>query len=639
MTIGPHERNETRTLTMMTIVRRTKPQSMFSEMRHCMGIIAALGCIAWIQPLFAADESMWAFGPTQPVPEGASVTLEFDRPSYFLGENVLVHFILENTSDESFEASWGADYEGASRHLRFKITAMDEAGNLAEDPDPSQNCFGGIGGPHRLGPGEKFVTSLPLMRSCDIKEPGRYTIRATHDFGWKEGERKRPVGEATITFLLPDAAEAERIVAQMERLPTDPDASFGKRSRNYADFSCLRHPVYLEPLARRARTGDFRVFHGLGLMATLEATQTLIQLANDADSKLALEAAQTLNARLPIPESKRLVPASGRFEIRRRLAKQAWDTKFAPEVRALAARFLAKKEVPEIACGASMMDAVGTPDDAPAVLASLDRALDTFPRPRNDPKDNILDLPSPIRELLSTMRSLRSRGFTLGESVAGSGLILLYFEWLANEPQPRPARWREMLDAFGAATQYPIRLAALRSIPRPIPATCREYILQRLADPDLGVCRAACTIAGESGNGEYLKPLLEIIATEHHEWLLREAGNAATKLNAGFDLLEVWADRLNEDGLYQIALDTLGTVLEVPRGNHSGRTDLTRAERLDLRERWKGFLAQHADEIRGGKRFKVSDPAVTPALVGRARQWQLPDGTSWPSSTQENVSN
>ena len=152
---------------------------------------------------------------------------------------------------------------------------------------------------------------------------------------------------------------------------------------------------------------------------------------------------------------------------------------------------------------------------------------------------------------------------------------------------------------------------------------------------------AACTAAGMSGDTRFLRPLLDLIATEQHEWLLREASNAAQTLmlGTGFALLEVWADRLVDANLYPLALDALQNVLDVRSGSYSGRTDLSRAERLQLRKAWKAFLALHADKIRAGKRFKLSDPAVTPALVGRARSWRLPDGTCWPVSVETTAPN
>jgi len=47
------------------------------------------------------------------------------------------------------------------------------------------------------------------------------------------------------------------------------------------------------------------------------------------------------------------------------------------------------------------------------------------------------------------------------------------------------------------------------------------------------------------------------------------------------------------------------------------------------------FLVAHADDLRQGKKFKVDDPAITPALFGRARLWQLPDGRLWPMTYSE----
>ena len=242
-------------------------------------LIAELACVVRVR---ASEPSMWGTSTTQPVPEGAAVALVFDRQEYFLGENILVHFVIENTGGVPFSSHWGGDSRGSSRPLRFKVTATDETGRVAEDPDPFPMCFGGFGGQHTLKPGEKFITTLALMRYCQIDKPGVYTIRATHDFGWKEGERKRPVGEAKITLRMPDATQAEGVVAQMEQLPEQPNAMYGQRGSDYADFGCLRQPVYLEPLLRRARAGNRRALGGLAGIPTPEATQAMIQLAGDS---------------------------------------------------------------------------------------------------------------------------------------------------------------------------------------------------------------------------------------------------------------------------------------------------------------------------------------------------------------------
>ena len=608
--------------------------------------LLSLAPIPCVLPVRADDVPMWPDSEMKPVPDGAKVTLELDRPDFFLGENVLVHFVLQNTGNAPFEASWGGDYRGASRHLRFKVIATDENGQAAEDPDPSPLCMGGLGGAKTLKPGESFTCSLPLMRYCDIVKPGVYTIRATHDFGWKQGERKRPVGEARITFRMPNSRQARQIVSEMAKLPAWPDASWGERSSPYSDFRCLRHPIYLEILAELARDGDMRAIESIELIPTLKASQALIQLAADANKQLALRAVEALNSRLPYPESHYIPAFPGtskepQLSVRGRLVERAWDEKLVPEVRRLAAELLESEDLPAVAAAAFMITSVGTKEDAPAVLAAINKARNATFRNRTERKDNILDTPQPIRELLRAMDALRNRGYSLGENVSGDAEILLYFHILRGDPSPRPKRYRQFLEAFGSSSWFPIREAAVRSIPKTIPPEYRSFVLERLEDKDLGVCRAACTAAGMSKDNRFIQPLLDLIATEQHEWLLREAGDAAQKLmpTTALALLEVWADRLAEANVYTLALDALQNVLDVPSGGYSGRTDLSRAERLRLRKAWKAFLAQHADEIRTGKRFKLSDPAVTPALVGRARSWRLPDGTRWPELVETTTPN
>lgn len=583
---------------------------------------------------------MWEASAKTPVPTGAKVTIVCDWQEYFLGENVLLHFILENKSDQPFEADFGSDYRGAARHLRFKVTAIDESGRMAEDPDVSEFCGGGFGGSRKLNPGEKFTQSLPLMRYRRILQPGRYTIRVTHDYGWKEGERKRPVAEIPLIFRMPSPQEAEAIVAAMEKLPLDPNNSYGERAQNYADFTALCQPVYLDPLLQRAKNGDPNALEGICWIASSDATAALIGLATNANPKLALDAAKTLTMRLPDPALESTNGFGGfppfTRESRRQLVKNSWDAKLAPAVRSLATNYLARQETEKMAVGACMIQTVGTTNEAPAVRAALDRVLDPLVQPRRDPKDDILDQPEGVRELLNAMNVLHARGYSIGEDqISGEGAFLLYFTWLADQPPPRPERWLEILNTFGDNCRFPTRVAALNSIPEPAPIDCFAFVKSRLTDSDLGVCRTACSVAGRSGNKDFLKPLLEIIATEHHEWLLREATDAANKLGGGFDLLDTWADRLAEEHLYGLALDSLQTVIEGLPGSSSGRTDLTRGERIELRNQWRSFLTKHADEIRAGKKFKVSDPALTPALFGRARTWQLPNGKFWPITWAE----
>lgn len=586
---------------------------------------------------FSAEPNWWEANAKLPVPDGAKVHLQLDRTEYFLGENVLVHFTLENVGDKPFEVSFGGDYRGATRARRFQVTATDETGRSADDPDPSEFHGGGFGGSREMHPGERFTQSLPLMYYCRIDNPGRYTIRVTHDYGWKEGERKRPAGEVTLTFRMPTVAEAEAVVAKVQQLPKSPDNTYGQRAREYGNYSLLRQPVYLQPLIRQVQEGNLDALQGICWIATPEATEALIELCKSNDPKLALDSARTLTMRLPHPT---LQETNG-FEgfppftrtARRHLAQHSWTNTLGPAVRALATNLMTSSQSELVNAGAVMIQAVGTPAEGPAVKDALDHAVDWIGRPRRNRDDNILNQPESVRDLLTAALALEKRGYDLtSQGISKGGGFLIYFSRFAGSPLPRPQDWLEILNVFGENGKFPIRVAALDSIPDPVPAECLPFVRSRLADPDLGVCRAACQVAGRSKHTEFIEPLLEIIATEHHEWLLREATDAATKLGAGFDLLETWAERLNDEHLYGLALDSLQTVVEGLPGSSAGRTDLPRGERIALRRAWREFLLENGEALRAGKKFKPEDPALKPALFGRARTWQLPNGKMWPLS-------
>jgi hypothetical protein len=569
------------------------------------------------------------------VPEGARVTLAVDQPTFLLGENVLIHWTLENTGAEPFEFGMGGDYRGSTRALRFTVTATDAAGKVAEDPDKEHQNFGGLVGPNKLAPGGKKTESLALTRYCQIDAPGTYTIRVEHDLGWSEtAQRKRPVGEIKVTFRMPDEGEAEAVVAAMEKMKDGVRGADGK-STQYADFTCLRYEVYLPALTRRARAGNEEALAGVASIPTLTATKALLEMASNPEEKLSLRAARTLNSRLPDPEFSGALPGRGpfrfdRLEERRAMAAKTWDAKLAPAVRALAVRLLGRDETEPIGTGAFMVQAVGTVAEAPAVTAAVDRVIDKLYEPRRKPDDNILNLPEPLPELARAVLALGQRGYKLDGALSGSGQIFAHFTLLQDDKAPRSEQWLQSVSVWAVNSRYPVREAALRSIPDPMPKECVPVVLECLTAPDLGVVRVACEVAQKTKLPIFAKPGLLIIATEDHEWLLRAASNMAYQCGARFELYEAWADRLSSPKLFSLALDSLAVTLKLNSHGSSGRTDLTRSELVTLKQAWKEFLTQHAAALKAGQQFALDDPAVTPSLFGRARTYHLENGKEWP---------
>ncbi len=59
-------------------------------------------------------------------PSHYKLSLNFDKPEYFLGENAIMHFCVQNTGDKPIAIDYGSDYRFAPRALRFKVKAVDE---------------------------------------------------------------------------------------------------------------------------------------------------------------------------------------------------------------------------------------------------------------------------------------------------------------------------------------------------------------------------------------------------------------------------------------------------------------------------------------------------------------------------------
>ncbi len=189
---------------------------------------------------FAADEErLELFPKSPPVPAGGKGKVEFYRPEYLLGENVKARFVIENAGSEPFDIHLGSDYSGSIRADRFRVSAKDEAGHEVLDPYPGAASMGGLGGYSTLKPGQKHTEVVPVLRYLRFDHAGRYTVQISHDLGWNKSKRPYPVGEASITFVEPNAKQAEQIVARMEKTPGNGEES--------PDVSVLRLPVFLVP--------------------------------------------------------------------------------------------------------------------------------------------------------------------------------------------------------------------------------------------------------------------------------------------------------------------------------------------------------------------------------------------------------
>ena len=428
-----------------------------------------------------------ALAAASEIPAGAKLTVAFDRPEYFIGENVTVRVVLENVGKETFSAISG-DFLGTPRNTHFAVTATDATGHLAEDPAPNQVGLGGrVVPPQILRPGEHETFTLLLSSYCRILKPGRYLIRVSRDFGWTPvGKQSYPAGEATLTLKMPNPTEAEHIVEEMEkpRFVSTPFVTMVE----HPDFSSLQLPAYLPALLRRARTGDLLALAGIASIATPEATAGMIELANESEGAFALQISGRLVWRMPFRQHWGWLSRGG--TTRARLIALAWDDRLTPAVHRLAEKWLALGNPLFIGAAGELLTSVGTVADAPAVFRVLDRQMVPLVQPR-ELVATTSELPKPLPQLSDFISVLCAEGYVLDENtLQGDGQILAYFRMFRPET-PRSPTWRRLLETYAHDPNFALREAAIHSIPYPAPPDCVALVDNARSDPDAGVRSAA----------------------------------------------------------------------------------------------------------------------------------------------------
>lgn len=190
--------------------------------------------------------------PQPPPPDAVKISLLADKAEFFLGENILLHYRIENTGKEHLRIDVGGDYRGGTRANRFKVTVVDAAGRELPDPAPKQWDMGGLSPLGGAKPGAAWFENVWLLRYRTLDEPGDYTVTVFHDLGWGERQAKDPrVVTLKLRLKMPNEAEARQVIAEMDKAKSNSGSTWGQKGQPAADFSLLKFPVYRPLLAER----------------------------------------------------------------------------------------------------------------------------------------------------------------------------------------------------------------------------------------------------------------------------------------------------------------------------------------------------------------------------------------------------
>ena len=181
------------------------------------------------------------------IPTGIKISLENDKTNYFLGENILLYYRIENTGSNGFKISVGGDYRGSTRADRFKVTATSAAGKPVADPTPDMKNFGGGLMPNsEIKPGSNWFENVHVIEYCRFDEPGTYTIHAFHDLGFGEKRAADPREVSmTINLQAPTEERARAILVEDETVKTYHGNTWGQKGEARVDYHCIRWPAFL----------------------------------------------------------------------------------------------------------------------------------------------------------------------------------------------------------------------------------------------------------------------------------------------------------------------------------------------------------------------------------------------------------
>lgn len=566
-----------------------------------------------------------------PVPEHFRITLEVDRPTFLLGELVLVHYGVENTGDRAFQVEFGGDDRCSGRAQRFVVTAEDQDGRLVPDPHPSLMSFGGMLDRATVEPNRRYTASLGLHAYRRIERAGTYTIRVCHDLGWDpSADPKRRSAEVKIAVAVPTPEEAEEVMDRMLALPRDDCARWGERREPYRDLTALAYLPYLPRLAPVAHQGDREALAAIGMIPAAEATRCLIGFLGREDPEMVLGAVLSLMDRLPDPGVPNPHEQPEDAQARRAMARAAWRPELAPALRAAARRLLAAPEPVGQERGAEILAAIGVPEDAPDLMKALDASVEAHQAYARAPHRDGNPQPPPDHPALPrALESLLMRGLRPPADPQTPAEIATYLLALRAQPDARPAGWAARAVRWLEHPVPPLRQLVLEVMPNPCPAEIVQALPARFRDADESVQHAAFELVAAAGIRELKEPVLARLAETAHSGVCFSALSAATAVGARYEGMTILAGKLGEAD----AGCALGALIDATLHNEEWESGPTRDPdpevHAGLAARWLAFLRDHEARVRAGEIFRPDDPALDPKLFD-GLTYILPDGRTWP---------
>jgi len=586
------------------------------------------------------------------MPPGAVVEVAPEKAEYFLGEPTYVRFILKNEGENEIRIERGSDYRGASRPLRFKFRAWDEAGNEVPDPDPMENFMGGIGGPQKIKPGETHEQRLLLQSWCGFESAGTYRVGVACDFGWGDGDpewsstygfKRTPLGEFKVIVRKPTSQQAKVVLDGMvDGLRKGQDG--GTFLSPAFAFRVIRSPVYLPHLIELTKREDTKVrlaaVDGIASILTPKATRELIRLLDDPDTEIALSVARELHPRIPQPwlrnELEDLIRREGRprrrkcleYEIRH--IELCWRDEMAEPLLRWATSRLKADDAEVVTQAGKFISYIGGPEHLPLLSAALGRWAPAW---RAFPEQAERKAGSAVYSLDWAARRLLLDGARPPEATATTGDAVVWVQALGALKDFRPDGWEDQCVALLKHPVTLVRSKILHNLPTPVSARVKQFLPQLLKDPELAVRLAACYAARKAGDEALLPDVLELLRRATHGYVIEGAVDTAKTLGGGDAWADICADRLDDKtvALEMMKRLALWVVPSVWCCSWSTPVFEDQQEAAKCKAGWKAWLAKYRKQVQDEGGFAPGDARLDHGLFPKTMDWRTKkDSKKWP---------
>jgi len=570
--------------------------------------------------------------------EATNVTaeLQFEKPTFFLGENVIGYYGVVNKGRDAITISTGGDYGGAPRPLRFIVHAVDDAGEPVDDPYTSAIDMGGLCGASRIEPGKTFWIPISLPRYCHFTKPGTYTVTVYHDLGWDQQkyyggypshnllptDHKAPFATGTVTLVMPTAAQAREVAATMTKLPESYTQE--ERGKPYADFFAMRYPVYLPVLTELAQNGNAHAIEGITAMPTPEATPVLAQLADSKNAEIARVAFRGLQIRLPPAGSIR-----GWGNELRGFPDVVWKESLARELRETAWTWLASMDRQRIYRGGDLLMRVGSKEDLPRLLPIFDRTL-VATKAVPEEQNAYLRTATACWALREAVDELLRRGAVAPNAPLTTAQRLCMLRAMVQSPAYKPVGWQQSAATLLTSPIPFVRMTTMENLPVPLEPRFIAPVAVALRSTQVSDQFWAASLAARAKAPELGDAVMDLLAITTDHFTIGEAYGAAIACGVARDRrIEACIRRLDDPKVAMQYYQNLSELI-TPWHLSSYHDPIDKDTAVKLKAAWEAFFAAHKDEIRNGVVFDVEQPPFTRDIIPPDTFFNNGKDRSWP---------